>query len=269
MPLFNPVAKPTFGAVPTPGAGGPAGPGRRFPLPTAGGTPRFGLPQGGRPFGPPTGGSASSGGIIPSTQPFNPFIDPSTGQPIGGRKDLNFGTILEILSGAFPYLSGNQDAFRTAANNLLGDGFLTSPLMKSLTSGAEDAMKPVVSAGQLSSMQGAARDRVAREGADLQARIGAQLAGQGQIPGMENPAFVGAAYNTAFGAGQAEIEQALRAAEMNQSGLLGALGAGSGILGAQAFGVGKGLDVLGEFSQADTRFIDLLVALLGAKLGSN
>lgn len=237
-----PITPPGFGAVPTPGfqnrpniyqPGGQLG-GRQTPPPFTG------IPQ------------------IPSTSVPNPFANIQTGQ------DLTWGNVIQILSGAYPYFQENTDAYRGAANEAF-QSFLGGPLYQGLSQGAVGALQPTISPEMLLQMQSAGRDKVATEGQGLQDSLRGLLAAQGQLPGATNPAMIGAAYNTAYQGGQSDIQQQMMASQMNQQGLVGAIGAGSGLMGSQAYATGEFLDTLGSFSQGDNRFYDLLVALLGAK----
>lgn len=283
-PFPQPQAPPIPGGIGGyPGPGGPApaplptGPGPAPPPPPPGPSPLPGPPAtvGNRPlmYGPQpqmpgmgrgfigrNNANAPFTGIpqIPGTSVPNPFAGIETG------KDLTWGNVIQILSGAYPYFQENTDAYRGAANDAF-QSFLGGPLYSGLSQGALSALQPTISPDMLLQMQSAGRDKVATEGQGLQDALRGMLAAQGQLPNATNPAMIGAAYNTAYQGGQSDIQQQMMASQMNQQGLVGALGAGSGLMGSQAYATGEFLDTLGSFSQGDNRFYDLLVALLGAK----
>lgn len=258
-PLPGPLTPPTppggpTPTMPAPGGGAPPGFGAT-PMPSFQNRPNYGGGQlGGRQTPPPFTGIPQ----IPATNVPNPFANIQTG------KDLTWGNVIQILSGAYPYFQANTEAYRGAANDAF-QSFLGGPLYSGLSQGALSALQPTISPEMLAQMQSAGRDKVATEGQTLQDSLRGMLAAQGQLPTAANPAFIGAAYNTAYQGGQSDIQQQMMASQMNQQGLVGALGAGSGLMGSQAYATGEFLDTLGSFSQADNRFYDLLVALLGAK----
>jgi hypothetical protein len=176
--------------------------------------------------------------------------------------------VIGSLANAFPWMQQQNQNYRQSAQDNMNSVFGQGGVWGAMTSGLGQAMNPTVSPQMLQQLQGAGRDRVAREGQSLQDALHAQLAAQGMQTGMYNPSYMGAQYNTAYQAGQSDINQQLQASQLNQQGLLGALGAGQGMLGAQVGAMGSFNDLLGQFSQGDSKFYDLLTALLGAKMGA-
>lgn len=220
----------------------------------------------------PGSSMGGGGGTLNTNSNYRPFQIPNTiGNQINpyaginSKDDLDFAHVLGYFNQNFANQQENRAQYLNAANqtfNQVNNG----PLFNSLSSGVQGAMSPVIDQNMLSALQSAGRDRVAREGATLQDALRTQLAAQGQHPGMFNPAFAGAAYNTAYQTGQSDINQFMNAQQINHQGLLGALGAGSNLYGLQGNQMGMFLDTLQKFAAGDQDAGNLLVALLGAKI---
>lgn len=164
---------------------------------------------------------------IPHSQdPGNPFAG------INRRKDLNFGSVLRYAGNMYGTNQQNRSQYLDAANAAYNQ-HMNGPLAQQMLSGLGQAFQPVISQSQLGAMQSAGRDRVATEGQTLQDALRAQLAAQGQSVNSVNPAFIGAAYNTAYQAGQSDINQQFQASQLNKQGLQAALSQGNAMYGLQ------------------------------------
>lgn len=177
---------------------------------------------------------------------FNPFLATNKGKydDVWSRFSSNAGparmkpTGRNIYNAQMDYFDAQQPGHDEAYAKMLADYNANKAHGDELLGKMN---QPVISDAMLQQLQGAARDRVAREGAMNYADVAARLAGTGQSFDRAHPAFIGAQYNTAYQAGQAEIAQALDAAEKNYAGYGQAAGAYSNWMD-QLFKQGTGLE---------------------------
>jgi hypothetical protein len=154
---------------------------------------------------------------------YNPFLASNTNKyaDVWSRFSSGAGPARQrptghnIYNAQMDYFDAQQPAHEAAYQKLLGD-YNTS---RGQGQGLLDRMQqPVISDAMLQQLQAAARDKVAREGANTYSDVAARLAGTGQSVDRANPAFFGAQANTAYQAGQSDIQQALGAAQTNYAG---------------------------------------------------
>lgn len=161
---------------------------------------------------------------------FNPFLASNAGKydDVFERFQSSAGparmkpTGKNIYNAGMDYFAAQAPEHQAAYERMLADYNAT----KAQGQGLLDKMgQPVISEAMLAQLQAGRRDRVAREGAANYGDVAARLAASGQTVDRAHAAFTGSQANTAYQAGQAELEEALQAAFANREGLGQAQGA--------------------------------------------
>ena len=157
---------------------------------------------------------------------FNPFLPENKGQ-IGpsamdrfsgpGGKKLTLKNLGPAISDYYAQGQAGHDE-ATARMRSVYDASASAAYGN--LENARKGLNPIISQEMLATLQAQGRERVAREGAGNMNSAAARLAASGQSVNRANAAFAASQGQTAYQAGQSDINQYVQAEQTNHDGLI-------------------------------------------------